>query len=92
MITVPQLKIDSSDTIIRYYIALASLSKQKTIAKLIKELFDTSVNLTYIEELDDTNPEESYKTAQKCEEDFHKEESAIHRQPLLLHFLTNAHL
>ena len=28
-------------------------SKQKTIAKLIKELFDTSVNLTYIEELDD---------------------------------------
>ena len=30
-------------------------SKQKTIAKLIKELFDTSVNLTYIEELNDMN-------------------------------------
>ena len=28
-------------------------SKQKTIAKLIKKLFDSSVNLTYIEELDD---------------------------------------
>ena len=33
--------------------------------------------IDYIEELDDTNPEESYKTAQKCEEDFHKEESVL---------------
>lgn len=33
--------------------------------------------IDYIEELDDTNPEESYKTAQECEEDFHKEEALL---------------
>lgn len=47
MITVPQLKIDSSDTIIRYYIALASLSKQKTIAKDLRE--KRAVLQTYLE-------------------------------------------
>lgn len=47
MVTVPQLKIDSSDTIIRYYIALASLSKQKTIAKDLRE--KRAVLQTYLE-------------------------------------------